>query len=142
LIRIGCSGWQYQHWRDEFYPAELPQLLWFAHYVLSFDTVEINNSFYRLPEAGTFAKWRDQAPKRFLYAVKASRFLTHMKKLRIQRNRSRVFSICEAPWIASRAGVVPIGSALVHRPPSLRTLSGSAASWSQAYCRVPGDELV
>ena len=82
MIRIGCSGWQYQHWRDEFYPAELPQSRWFAHYVLSFDTVEINNSFYRLPEAGTFAKWRDQAPRRFLYAVKASRFLTHMKKLK------------------------------------------------------------
>ena len=82
MIRIGCSGWQYQHWRDEFYPAELPQSRWFAHYMLSFDTVEINNSFYRLPEARTFAKWRDQAPRRFLYAVKASRFLTHMKKLK------------------------------------------------------------
>ena len=82
MIRIGCSGWQYQHWRDEFYPDKLPQSRWFAHYVLSFDTVEINNSFYRLPEAETFAKWRDQAPRRFLYAVKASRFLTHMKKLK------------------------------------------------------------
>jgi uncharacterized protein YecE (DUF72 family) len=82
MIRIGCSGWQYQHWRGEFYPAELPQSRWFAHYALSFDTVEINNSFYRLPEAGTFAKWRDQASRRFLYAIKASRFLTHMKKLK------------------------------------------------------------
>ena len=82
MIRIGCSGWQYQHWRDEFYPVELPQSRWLAHYMLSFDTVEINNSFYRLPEAGTFVKWRDQAPRRFLYAVKASRFLTHMKKLK------------------------------------------------------------
>jgi uncharacterized protein YecE (DUF72 family) len=82
MIRIGCSGWQYQHWRGEFYPTELPQSRWFAHYALSFDTVEINNSFYRLPEVGTFAKWRDQAPRRFLYAVKASRFLTHMKKLK------------------------------------------------------------
>jgi len=82
LIRIGCSGWQYQHWRNEFYPAGLPQSCWFAHYVLSFDTVEINNSFYWLPKVGTFAKWRDQAPRRFLYAVKASRFLTHMKKLK------------------------------------------------------------
>ena len=82
MIRIGCSGWQYQHWRNEFYPAGLPQSCWFAHYVLSFDTVEINNSFYWLPKVGTFAKWRDQAPRRFLYAVKASRFLTHMKKLK------------------------------------------------------------
>src|SRR5919112_3159466 len=81
-IRIGCSGWQYKHWRGDFYPHDLPQSRWFAHYALTFDTVEINNSFYRLPEAATFAKWREQAPRRFLYAVKASRFLTHMKKLK------------------------------------------------------------
>ncbi|MBI4263497.1 MAG: DUF72 domain-containing protein [Acidobacteria bacterium] len=82
MIRVGCSGWQYAHWRGRFYPAELPTPRWFGHYALSFDTVEINNSFYRLPEAATFAKWREQAPPRFLYAVKASRFLTHMKKLK------------------------------------------------------------
>ena len=81
-VRIGCSGWQYRHWRGDFYPAGLPQSRWFAHYALSFDTVEINNSFYRLPDGATFARWRDQAPARFLYAVKASRFLTHMKKLK------------------------------------------------------------
>jgi uncharacterized protein YecE (DUF72 family) len=82
VIRIGCSGWQYTHWRGDFYPAELPTTRWYAHYALTFDTVEINNSFYRLPPAETFAKWREQAPKHFLYAVKASRFLTHMKKLK------------------------------------------------------------
>ena len=81
-IRIGCSGWQYKHWRGDFYPAELTQARWFDQYALSFDTVEINNSFYRLPPAETFAKWREQAPPRFIYAVKASRFLTHMKKLK------------------------------------------------------------
>src|SRR5687767_5304350 len=88
-IRIGCSGWQYKHWAASaagkgapFYPAGMPQKRWFAHYALQFDTVEINNSFYRLPPPETFAKWREQAPKHFLYAVKASRFLTHMKKLK------------------------------------------------------------
>ena len=81
-VRIGCSGWQYKHWRNDFYPAGVPQSQWFARYASVFDTVEINNSFYRLPSADTFAKWRDQAPSRFLYAVKASRFLTHMKKLK------------------------------------------------------------
>jgi uncharacterized protein YecE (DUF72 family) len=81
-IRIGCSGWQYKHWKGDFYPSGLPQSQWFAHYARTFDTVEINNSFYRLPEDSTFAKWREQAPRRFLYAVKASRFLTHMKKLK------------------------------------------------------------
>jgi uncharacterized protein YecE (DUF72 family) len=81
-IRIGCSGWQYRHWRGNFYPADLPVSRWFSHYALTFDTVEINNSFYRLPDAATFARWSDQAPPHFLYAVKASRFLTHMKKLK------------------------------------------------------------
>jgi uncharacterized protein YecE (DUF72 family) len=81
-IRIGCSGWQYRHWRGTFYPASLPQSRWFEHYARHFDTVEVNNSFYRLPSAETFAAWRTQAPRGFLYAVKASRFLTHMKKLK------------------------------------------------------------
>ena len=81
-IRIGCSGWQYRHWRGSFYPPELSQTRWFAHYALHFDTVEINSTFYRLPEAATFEKWRDRAPLHFLYSVKASRFLTHMKKLK------------------------------------------------------------
>ena len=79
---IGCSGWQYKHWRGDFYPADLPPRLWFAHYAARFDTVEINNTFYRLPEAETFARWGGQAPPGFVYAVKASRFLTHMKKLK------------------------------------------------------------
>ncbi len=80
--RVGCSGWQYKHWRGAFYPADLPASQWFACYASQFDTVEINNTFYRLPEASTFAAWRKQATVGFLYAVKASRFLTHMKKLK------------------------------------------------------------
>jgi len=79
---IGCSGWQYKHWRGDFYPADLPQSRWFEFYARTFDTVEINNSFYRLPDAATFEKWCAQAPRGFVYAVKASRFLTHMKKLK------------------------------------------------------------
>jgi uncharacterized protein YecE (DUF72 family) len=81
-IRIGCSGWNYRHWRGPFYPEKLPQKRWFEHYAATFDTVEINNSFYRLPSADTFAKWRDQAPPGFRYAVKANRFLTQAKKLK------------------------------------------------------------
>jgi len=82
MFRVGCSGWQYKHWRGNFYPTELPLKRWFEHYASVFDTVEINNSFYRLPEAATFAGWADRAPRGFLFAVKASRFLTHMKKLK------------------------------------------------------------
>jgi len=90
-VRIGCSGWQYKHWRGDFYPAELPPSRWFAHYAKQFDTVEINNSFYRLPTLETFEKWREQAPRGFLYAVKASRFLTHMKKLKDPEDPLRRF---------------------------------------------------
>ena len=82
MVRVGCSGWQYKHWRGNFYPADLPLKSWFEHYASVFDTVEINNSFYRLPEASTFAAWSARAPRGFLFAVKASRFLTHMKKLK------------------------------------------------------------
>ena len=81
-VRIGCSGWIYRHWRELFYPAGLPQRLWFAHYSDTFATVELNTSFYHLPKPESFAKWRDQAPPGFRYAVKASRFITHMKKLK------------------------------------------------------------
>jgi uncharacterized protein YecE (DUF72 family) len=81
-VRIGCSGWIYRHWRGLFYPEKLAQKQWFAHYAAAFDTVEINNSFYRLPSAETFDKWRDQVPPGFRYAVKANRFLTQAKKLK------------------------------------------------------------
>jgi uncharacterized protein YecE (DUF72 family) len=81
-IRIGCSGWNYRHWRALFYPQGLPQKRWFAFYAGHFDTVEINNSFYRLPRTETFSKWRDQAPAGFCCAVKANRFLAQAKKLK------------------------------------------------------------
>lgn len=81
-ICVGCSGWEYKHWRGDFYPADIPKTRWFEHYAARFDTVEINNTFYRLPETETFARWAARAPMRFLFAIKASRFLTHMKKLK------------------------------------------------------------
>jgi uncharacterized protein YecE (DUF72 family) len=96
-LRVGCSGWQYKHWRGNFYPADLPQRLWFAHYASRFDTVEINNTFYRLPERATFSAWAKAAPPGFLYAVKASRYLTHMKKLKDpQEPLTRFFSRASA----------------------------------------------
>jgi uncharacterized protein YecE (DUF72 family) len=80
--RIGTSGWAYPHWRGVFYPEDLPQGEWFTHYARHFDTVEINSTFYRLPEASTFDHWRQQAPEGFLYAVKANRYITHYKHLK------------------------------------------------------------
>ncbi len=81
-VRIGTSGYIYRHWRGVFYPESLPVSRWFAYYSQRFDTVEINNTFYRLPAADVFVDWRAQAPPGFLYAIKASRFLTHRKKLK------------------------------------------------------------
>jgi uncharacterized protein YecE (DUF72 family) len=80
-FRVGTSGWVYSDWRGRFYPADLPQRGWFAYYARQFDTVEINNSFYRLPAEATFDAWRQQSPPGFLYAVKANRYLTHLRRL-------------------------------------------------------------
>ena len=79
--RIGCSGWLYKDWRGAFYPARLPQRCWLPYYATKFDTVELNGTFYRLPEAARFSAWRKSVPRSFLFAMKASRFLTHMKRL-------------------------------------------------------------
>jgi uncharacterized protein YecE (DUF72 family) len=81
-VIIGTSGWQYRDWRGAFYPPKLAQRLWLEHYVQHFATVESNNAFYRLPELETFQKWRERTPDDFRWAVKASRFLTHIKRLR------------------------------------------------------------
>jgi uncharacterized protein YecE (DUF72 family) len=81
-LRIGTSGYQYDHWKSIFYPEALPKSRWFQHYAARFDTVEINNTFYRLPEAEVFEAWRKAAPKGFCYALKFSRFATHVKRLK------------------------------------------------------------
>ncbi|HXF82241.1 MAG TPA: DUF72 domain-containing protein [bacterium] len=81
-LRIGTSGWVYPHWRERFYPRGLPQARWLEYYARRFPTVEVNNSFYRLPAAAVFAAWRERTPPRFIFAVKASRFITHVKRLR------------------------------------------------------------
>ena len=82
VARIGCSGWHYKSWRGLIYPPEVPTSAWLRDYTARFSTVELNNSFYRLPAEETFAGWREQVPRGFLFAVKASRFLTHIKRLR------------------------------------------------------------
>ena len=81
-IRIGTSGWHYNHWSGLFYPPKLPKSKWFEHYAKDFDTVEINNTFYQLPKEQTFKNWHKQAPENFLYTVKANRYITHIKRLK------------------------------------------------------------
>jgi uncharacterized protein YecE (DUF72 family) len=82
---VGTSGWVYPHWREVFYPARLPTTKWLSHYTQHFPTVELNNSFYRLPSERAFQGWQEKAPQGFLFAVKANRYITHMKKLRDAR---------------------------------------------------------
>lgn len=84
-VRIGTSGWVYPHWRERFYPKGLPQSRWLEYYAERFDTVELNNPFYRQPERATFERWRRAVPDDFVYAVKLNRFLTHMKRLNVDR---------------------------------------------------------
>jgi uncharacterized protein YecE (DUF72 family) len=79
---IGCSGWNYRDWRGPFYPDGLPARRWLEHYAASFDTVEVNATFYRLPSRDGVAHWVQQTPDSFLFTIKASRYLTHMKRLR------------------------------------------------------------
>lgn len=83
---IGCSGYDYRDWRGRFYPENMKHAEWFAHYAGRFDCVEINNTFYNLPEASTFDAWRERAPSGFVYALKLSRYGTHMKRLKDPRS--------------------------------------------------------
>ena len=85
-VHIGTSGWHYKHWCGPFYESKLPASRMLAEYYQHFDTVEINNSFYRLPTEDAFRCWRESTPKDFLFAVKGSRFITHMKKLKDPEN--------------------------------------------------------
>lgn len=79
-MHIGCSGWSYREWKGVFYPAALPQKEWFSYYAQHFSTVEINATFYRTPMPKTLQKWRDQAPERFVYILKAPKQITHVKR--------------------------------------------------------------
>lgn len=79
---VGTSGWQYKDWRGVFYPDGCPTRLWLEEYATHFPTVEINNAFYRLPSRENFESWRDRVPRDFVVAVKASRYLTHIKRLK------------------------------------------------------------
>ncbi len=112
--RIGCSGWSYADWRGTFYPAGVPQRRWFETYASTFDTVELNATFYRLPADSTVDAWRAAAPDGFRYAVKVGRFGTHRKKL------------IDAPnWLAHHLERVErlgptLGPQLVQLPPRWR----------------------
>jgi uncharacterized protein YecE (DUF72 family) len=113
-IRVGTCGWQYDDWRDSLYPAELAKTRWLAAYSQTFDTVECDNAFYRLPARQTFEKWADQLPGGFLMSVKASRFLTHIKRLKDPDEPvKRLLDACDG--LGDRLGPV-----LVQLPPTMK----------------------
>jgi uncharacterized protein YecE (DUF72 family) len=112
-IRIGASGWHYDHWVGRFYPEKLRKDKWLEYYAQRFDTVEINNTFYHLPREQTMANWRDRVPTGFSFAVKASRYITHVKKLRDTAEEvKRFFDL--AVRLGDRLGPI-----LYQLPPSL-----------------------
>jgi uncharacterized protein YecE (DUF72 family) len=82
VLEVGTSGWQYRHWRGRFYPQSVAAPRWLEHYAARFDTVEVNNTFYRLPKPATFRAWAQRVPDQFGFAIKASGYLTHYRRLR------------------------------------------------------------
>ena len=113
MIWIGTSGWQYDSWKGRFYPKGLPQRAWLEYFAARFHTVEVNNSFYRLPSGSTFGAWRDRTPEDFLFAVKASRYVTHIRRLRDAGDSVELFM--------SRARLLKdkLGPVLYQLPPNL-----------------------
>jgi uncharacterized protein YecE (DUF72 family) len=130
---IGTSGWQYADWRGRFYPERLPQRLWLEHFATVFPTVEVNNAFYRLPERSVFEGWRDRTPDDFVVAVKVSRYLTHVKRLRDPAEPVARF-LDRATGLGSKLGPV-----LLQLPP---TLPGDADLLDATLARFPDDVRV
>jgi uncharacterized protein YecE (DUF72 family) len=118
VILVGTSGWQYRDWRGPFYPEGVPQRRWLEHYASAFATVEVNNAFYRLPERDTFVAWRERTPADFCVAVKMSRYLTHIKRLREPAEPVERF-LSRAEGLGDRLGPV-----LLQLPPTLRADDG------------------
>jgi uncharacterized protein YecE (DUF72 family) len=114
-VRVGCSGWNYASWKDELYEGKPPRL-WLEHYAQFFDTVEVNNTFYRLPRKESVARWVEQTPPDFLFTVKASRYLTHIKRLRDLGPGLQRYYACIEPLVRSPK----IGPVLWQLPPNFK----------------------
>jgi uncharacterized protein YecE (DUF72 family) len=114
MIRVGTSGWQYSSWKGAFYPEGLPQRAWLRHYASQFSVVEVNNSFYQLPRESTFDRWRAETPDGFLFAVKASRYITHIRRMRDCKDPVDLF------WSRAERLGSKLGPVLFQLPPNLR----------------------
>jgi uncharacterized protein YecE (DUF72 family) len=113
-VFVGTSGWQYDDWRERFYPREVPRARWLEHYSERFQVVESNNAFYRLPKPETFQAWAERTPDDFLFTVKVSRFLTHIKRLREPEEPVARF-LARASHLGRKLGPV-----LLQLPPNLK----------------------
>ena len=130
-VWVGCSGWNYPHWREAIYPEGLPARRWLEHYATLFDTVEVNYTFYRLPPRSAVENWVEQTPPGFLFTVKASRFLTHMKRLTdMGTGLERFYEHLEPLVESSRLG-----------PVLCSCRRGSAATTSASRSRSSGSPL-
>jgi uncharacterized protein YecE (DUF72 family) len=141
-VHIGCSGWNYQTWKDEFYEGK-PARLWLQHYARFFDTVEVNNTFYRLPLKTSVARWVEETPPQFLFAVKASRYLTHVRRLTdlgsgIERFYERLDPLVRTPKFGPVLWQLPANfrrdddrlvTALAALPPGRHCFEFRHASW-------------
>jgi uncharacterized protein YecE (DUF72 family) len=141
-IRIGCSGWNYKSWKDEFYEGK-PARLWLQQYAQHFDTVEVNNTFYRLPLRSSVAAWVEQTPPDFLFTIKASRYLTHIRRLTdlhggIARYYERVEPLVRSPKLGPVLWQLPasfkrdddrLAAALKAFPPGRHCFEFRHASW-------------
>lgn len=132
-VLIGTSGWQYSDWRGAFYPPDVAQAHWLEHYASRFATVEVNNAFYRLPEAKTFEDWRERTPDDFVVSVKASRYITHVKRLRepaepVKRLLERARNLGPK-----------LGPVLLQLPPNLRL---DLDALEEVLCEFPEDVKV
>ena len=136
-VHVGCGGWQHKEWRGALYPEGLPQRSWLSHYAGEFGTVEINNTFYRLPSVSAVEGWVSQTPDEFRFAVKAGRYLTHIKRLQIEgrteRFQERLKPMIDAGKLAVTLWQMPEA---FHRDDE--RLDGGAR---RARQRVPGPSL-
>jgi uncharacterized protein YecE (DUF72 family) len=145
-VRIGCSGWSYDDWRGNFYRRGTPTSQWLEHYASVFDTVEVNATFYRLPEVKAVRGWAEQVPTDFRFAVKGSRYLTHMKRLRdigagLARYWERIEPLREAGKLGPVLWQLPerfhrddetLSAALAALPPAEHCLEFRHPSWFAA----------
>jgi uncharacterized protein YecE (DUF72 family) len=145
-VRVGCSGWNYPHWREVVYAQGLAQSRWLEHYATLFDTVEVNTTFYRLPKRDAVARWVEQTPDGFVFAVKASRYLTHIRRLTdlgpgVKRFYERIAPLLRSPKMGPVLWQLPanfrrddgrLASALKRLPPGRHCFEFRHESWFTA----------